>query len=165
MRCNFLHRQLTGRGVAAENIHVVVDVADRANRRRLVSYRTAAQRDRAIDLYLGQPDAVLLAPSLDRGIDLPNDQCRAIVCCKIPFPNLNDKQISSRLHSKNGDLWYKVQTVRTLVQMTGRGFRHVDDYCESFVLDRQFIKLFRNNKGLFPTWWSEALIWDAGKLI
>ena len=33
MRRNFLHRQLTGRSVAAENIHVVVDVADRANRR------------------------------------------------------------------------------------------------------------------------------------
>ena len=33
MRRNFLHRQLTGRSVAAENIHVVADVADRANRR------------------------------------------------------------------------------------------------------------------------------------
>ena len=39
---NFLHRQLTGRSVAAENIHVVVDVADRANRRVIPASAFAA---------------------------------------------------------------------------------------------------------------------------
>jgi hypothetical protein len=42
MRRNFLHRQLTGRSVAAENIHVVVDVADRANRRVIPASAFAA---------------------------------------------------------------------------------------------------------------------------
>jgi hypothetical protein len=42
MRRNLLHRQLTGRSVAAENIHVVVDVADRANRRVIPASAFAA---------------------------------------------------------------------------------------------------------------------------
>jgi len=42
MRRNFLHRQLTGRSVAVENIHVVADVADRANRRVIPASAFAA---------------------------------------------------------------------------------------------------------------------------
>lgn len=133
--------------------------------KRTISYTTANDRQRAIDIYLSQDNAVLLAPSLDRGIDLPNDDCRAIVVCKVPFPNLGDKQISARLHSRNGQLWYSVSAVRSLVQMTGRGFRHENDYCESYILDKQFINVWKKNKALFPEWWSSALIWDAGKLI
>lgn len=133
--------------------------------KRVVSYTNANERQRAIDLYLSISNAVLLAPSLDRGIDLPGDDCRAIIVCKVPYPNLGDKQISARLHQQNGQLWYSVQTVRTIIQMTGRGMRSIDDYCESYILDKQFIELWRKNKSLFPTWWSEALVWDAGRLI
>ena len=42
MRRNFLHRQLTRRSVAAENIHVVADAADRANRRVIPASAFAA---------------------------------------------------------------------------------------------------------------------------
>lgn len=133
---------------------------------RLVYYTRASERQRSLDLYLLTPDAIFLAPSLDRGIDLPDDDCRAIVVCKVPYPNLADKQISARLHSFNGDLWYRVQTVRTLVQMTGRGMRHRDDYCESYILDKQFVSnVWKRSQGLLPQWWKEALIWDAGRLI
>lgn len=133
---------------------------------RLLAYTTAKERQRTLDLYLLTPGAVLLAPSLDRGLDLPDDDCRAIVVCKVPFPNLSDKQVSARLYSKNGQLWYSVQTVRSLVQMTGRGMRHKDDYCESYILDRQFISsIWRKYKHLLPKWWTEALVWDAGRLI
>src|SRR5882724_3565663 len=73
--------------------------------RRVVSYTNSNERQRAIDLYLSIPNSVLLAPSLDRGIDLPGDDCRAIIVCKVPYPNLGDKQISARLHQRNGQLW------------------------------------------------------------
>lgn len=133
-------------------------------RPRMVSYRSSQQRQRAIDTYLYTPTTVLLAPSLDRGIDFPGNDCRAIVVAKIPYPQLNDKQISARLHSRGGQLWYTVQAVRSLVQMTGRGMRSANDFCETYILDRAFISLWRKYKHLFPTWWRDALIWDAGKL-
>ncbi len=132
---------------------------------RTVSYHNSSDRQRAIDIYLSTNDAVLLAPSLDRGIDLPDDNCRAIVICKVPYLNLGDKQISARLHSRAGQLWYSVQAVRTMVQMSGRGMRHEEDYCETYILDRQFIGLWKKNKSLFPKWWSDALVWDAGRLV
>jgi ATP-dependent DNA helicase DinG len=125
---------------------------------RLVSYNTSSEKQRAIDRYLYTSGSVLLAPSLDRGIDLPADDCRVIVVCKVPFPNLGDKQVSARLHSPGGQLWYSAKTVRSLVQMTGRGMRSEDDFCESYILDASFVtQIWRRHKNLLPQWWKEAV--------
>lgn len=95
---------------------------------------------------------------MDRGVDLKDDDCRVVVVAKVPFPYLGDKQVSARLHSPGGQAWYTVQTIRTLVQMTGRGVRHEDDWCESYVLDSVMLKqLWKKDKRLFPGWWAEAV--------
>jgi Rad3-related DNA helicase len=125
---------------------------------RITTYKSSIEKQDAIDTYISTPASVLLAPSLDRGIDLADDDCRAIVVCKVPFPNLGDKQVSARLHSSGGQLWYSVKTVRSLVQMTGRGFRHEDDFCESYILDAVFMSnVWRRNKFLLPAWWRDAV--------
>lgn len=132
---------------------------------RVVTYNAATEKQRAIDTYLATPAAVFLAPSLDRGIDLPQDDCRVIVICKVPFPSLGDKQISARMHSKGGQQWYAVRTIRSLVQMTGRGMRSAEDYCESYILDKQFLdNIWRRHKNLLPVWWQQALVWNRGVL-
>lgn len=134
---------------------------------RYVSYLSGGDRQTAIAQYLDRPGSILLAASLDRGIDLPGNDCSGIIVAKIPYPNLGDKQVSARLHGKDGQLWYTVQTIRTLVQMTGRGMRSEDDSCESYILDSQFIdSVWRKNKNLLPDWWREALVMQGlGRLI
>lgn len=52
------------------------------------------------------------------------------------------------------------EAIKTIVQMTGRGMRHKDDWSLSIILDRQFIKLFYENQKLFPKWWREAVVFD-----
>lgn len=132
---------------------------------RTITYHTAGEKQKAIDRYLYTPSAILLAPSLDRGIDLPGDDCRVIIVCKVPFPSLGDKQISQRLYSKGGQNWYAVRTIRSLVQMTGRGMRSSDDYCESYILDSNFVSMIlRKNKHLLPSWWKDALVMNRGVL-
>src|SRR5271154_839826 len=79
---------------------------------RVVTYNATTEKQRAIDRYLSVPGSVFLAPSLDRGIDLPGDDCRVIIVCKVPFPSLGDKQVSARMHSKGGQSWYAVRTIR-----------------------------------------------------
>jgi len=133
--------------------------------KRAISYHSAAEKQRAIDRYIFGDASILLAPSLDRGIDLPDDDCRVIVVCKVPFPNLADKQISARLHTRGGQSWYSVRTVRSLIQMTGRGMRHDQDYCESYILDKSFVdQIWRRHRNLLPKWWTDALVWNRGIL-
>lgn len=132
---------------------------------RVITYHSASEKQRAIDTYLSTDSAIFLAPSLDRGIDLPQDDCRVIVVCKVPFPSLGDKQVSARMHTKGGQQWYAVRTVRSLVQMTGRGMRSADDFCESYILDKLFLEnIWRRHRNLIPKWWADALVWNRGTL-
>lgn len=126
--------------------------------RRQFSYRTARDKEQALADYRRTPGAVMYAPSMDRGVDLPGDLCRVVVIAKVPFPSLGDRRVSARLRLPGGQSWYAVQTVRKIVQMTGRGVRSADDHAVSYILDRQFVtNTWSKNKSLFPGWWREAL--------
>lgn len=132
-------------------------------RRPILSYRSAAERAVSLADYKATPGAILCGPSLDRGVDLPGDLCRVQLICKVPFPNLGDKVVNARYHSgQEGKTWYTVQTVRTIVQMTGRGVRNEHDHCVSYILDSAFgSRLWSSGgRGLFPEWWKEALVWE-----
>jgi Rad3-related DNA helicase len=101
---------------------------------------------------------VLVSPSMDRGIDLPDDECRFIIILKVPFPYLGDKQVKQRFWSgARGKRWYEWMTACTIVQMTGRGMRHDQDQCTSYILDRQFERFYGKSGSLFPKWWSDSL--------
>ena len=130
---------------------------------RLSTYFHAGDRDNALDRYLGDPRGVLIAPSFDRGVDLPADDCRVVVVAKIPYLSTGDKQVSARLHGtgREGKMWYAVQAIRSLCQMTGRGMRSADDSCRTYILDKQFMSLYQKNRKLFPKWWTEAIVWDS----
>jgi ATP-dependent DNA helicase DinG len=126
--------------------------------RPVFSYRNAEERERVLADYLEAEAAVLIAPSFERGVDLKDDACRVQIVAKVPYPNLGDPRTSARAHGPDGDAWMAVQTIRSLVQMTGRAVRTETDYCETYILDAQFAKnLQRRNKSLLPTWWRDAL--------
>lgn len=125
--------------------------------RPVFTYDSSITRAEALDAFKQTDNAVILAPSLDRGIDLPDDLCRVIIIVKLPFPNLGDQQISARLHTKGGDVWYQVQVARSLMQMTGRGVRHVDDYAVTYVLDEAWGGWYAKWQRLLPAWWRRAV--------
>ncbi len=130
---------------------------------RVFRYTSAKDRNEALENYLGRKDGVLLAPSFDRGVDLHQDDCRVIVIAKVPFPYLGDKQVNKRAYGtgRQGKIWYAVQTIRTIIQMTGRGMRSADDWATTYILDEKFLDLYRQNRRLFPKWWSDAIVWDV----
>lgn len=128
--------------------------------RPVYRYLDSQGKGRALELYLEHEGAVLIAPSMDRGVDLPNEACEVQVICKLPYPNMGDKQVNARMHTAGGSNWFAMLTARSLVQMCGRGVRHKDDYAETFLLDHSFTSNFwRRNRALLPKWWIEALDW------
>lgn len=130
--------------------------------REVITYLSARDRDRALGMFKAaarNKGAVLVASSMDRGIDLPGELCRVQVVMKVPMASLGDRQVSERLHSKGGELWYLVETVRTVMQMCGRAVRGRDDWATTYVLDQHFSKTLKDGKrmGLWPAWWLEGL--------
>lgn len=126
---------------------------------RAITYRDSQERESALAEFRSSLSGVLVAPSFERGIDLPYDECRVVIVAKVPFPYLGDKQISKRLYARGGKGWYAMSTVRALVQMTGRAMRHEDDKCEIYIIDSQFVSsIWKKSKRLLPDWWKEALV-------
>lgn len=151
-----------GMGVLAERDEAQPPHLDSLPCRPTFTYVDSAGKDATLIRWLASPNGVLIAPSFDRGIDLPNDLCRCQIICKIPYLSLKDKQVSARKWAKGGQLWYSVSAIRTIVQMCGRIVRGEDDWGVTYLLDGQFgINLWPNNKRLFPQWWKDALVWKT----
>ncbi len=134
--------------------------------RPIFTYTESKGKDAALQAYLSRPGSILVAPSMDRGVDLPGDGCRVQVICKMPFLNLKDKQVAMRLYGtgRSGKTWYAVNALRTVIQMCGRGVRSEDDYATTYILDRQFVdNIYGGYRNLVPNWWREALVWRRVK--
>ncbi len=105
---------------------------------------THSVKDRAIVLSAFKKSnlpLVLVSPSMDRGVDLPDEECRVVIIAKMPYPDLGDPQVSKRVHaSKDGNNWYAYKTVSKVIQMSGRAVRSEDDYATTYILDDQFGK-------------------------
>jgi len=121
---------------------------------------STADRDKVLESFKkSTKPLVLLSPSMGRGVDLPDDECRVVVIAKVPYPDLGDPQVNRRVHgSKDGDDWYAHKTVSTIVQASGRACRSMDDYSITYVLDGQFGKIYGEHKSMFPVWYKESVI-------
>lgn len=135
------------------------EVHDYLERRghKVFTYQESAQKEAIIKAFGQTPGAVLVGPSIGRGTDFKGDLARVNIIAKVPFPSLGDKRINRRLYMPGGDRWYATQTIRELVQMTGRTTRGRDDWSVTYILDGQFFRLFSDHSRLFPNWLREAL--------
>jgi Rad3-related DNA helicase len=103
-------------------------------------------------------NGVFVSPSSTRGVDLPDDLCRFVIIAKAPFQSLGDKLVSRRVHGGGlGAFWYRAICAQDIVQASGRGVRHKDDHCITYLLDKQIERLVVDNQNLFPKYWMEAV--------
>lgn len=137
---------------------------ERHGLKHVYRYSSSEGKRQAQREWLERRGGILLAPSLDRGADFAGDKCRVQVIAKVPFPNLGDRQIAARKYGggREGDVWYAVQTVRTIVQMAGRAVRSREDWARTYCLDSAFEGVLWSNggRGMFPQWFKEAMVWE-----
>lgn len=116
-------------------------------------------RNRAtqLEVFKKSRGRVMVSPSFDRGVNLFGDECRCVIIVKIPYLNLNDKQVRARLAMPRGQRWYNLRAIQTVMQMAGRAVRSEDDHAVTYILDKQFDSLLARTRHLLPEWWLEAL--------
>ncbi len=137
-------------------------IAGSKHRGRMLTYAGAGERERALGAFTAAEGEgkVLIAPSMQRGVDLPDDLCRCVVVMVVPKPYQGDARVRLRLRTPDGQRWSQVHQTRELCQMTGRGVRHHGDRCDTYILDAEFARLWRSPaaRRLFPGWWREAVV-------
>jgi len=126
---------------------------------RLVTHNSYNRAEILDNFKKSRMPKVLISPSMDRGVDLPGDECRVVIIAKMPFGDLGDPQVSKRVYGyKDGNRWYAHKTISKIVQMAGRGVRSKDDYAITYILDSQFERIYNDNKFMFPGWFRESVI-------
>lgn len=136
--------------------------------RPIITYQDGKGKDAALERFKREGlkrarqegmGAIMVAASMDRGVDLPGDECRVQVVLKVPMASLGDRQVSERLRAPGGQRWYLQGTVRSVLQMTGRAVRYKGDWAVCYVLDKHFGKVYKDGKGsgMWPEWWIEGL--------
>lgn len=116
--------------------------------------------DNKIEVYkkhlLSPEPTILVSPSMAEGVDLIDDLSRFQVILKIPFPYLGDEYIKTKM--KRVKNWYEWNTVKTLIQSSGRSVRSEEDWSITYILDSDWEYFYNKNSKFFPQWYKEAII-------
>lgn len=76
---------------------------------------------------------ILVSPSMDTGISLDDDLGRFQIIMKAPYLPLGSKRIKKILEEYPDQ--YMMKMLDTLIQMSGRCTRSMEDYSETYILD------------------------------
>jgi Rad3-related DNA helicase len=126
--------------------------------RRLITHNSKDRDEVIAEFKDASRPLVLVSPIITRGVDLPDDLCRFIVWAKAPFLDLSDEVTSRRVYSGSfGNFWYRSECAQTIIQGAGRGVRHFDDKCITYLLDGLAIKLITEHPLMFPEWFRDAV--------
>jgi Rad3-related DNA helicase len=106
--------------------------------------------------YKSNNPYVLISPSLAEGLDLKDDLSRFCIICKMPYANIADKWVKTRLTLDPN--WYANHTAETLVQMCGRSVRSKDDFATTYILDEDFLRFAETYYYLLPNWWKDSVV-------
>lgn len=126
-------------------------------REHMISHNSKNARAIVDAFKSAKAPCILVSPSMDTGYDFPGDLCRFMIVGKLPWPDTRAKVMAAR---KDMDPEYmSYLTMQTLVQMSGRGMRAEDDWCEVLVLDDSIGWFMKVNGGMAPKWFKEAIQW------
>ena len=112
-------------------------------------------REEILSLLSGKKSQIILSPSIETGYDFKGDMARWQILAKVPFGYLGDPYI--KLNTERDSDWYARKAIVRLVQASGRAVRGVDDYATTYILDSNFKRLYDKNRGMFPTWYQDAM--------
>lgn len=129
---------------------------------RLIFHDDAAGRESLLENHANSQQAtVIVSPSMTVGVDLKDDLARWCVICKVPWPFLGDKRVD--MLRKLRPSWYAWKTIQALMQACGRVVRSENDCAVVYILDSDFERLYEKSKHIFPKWWRDTLLYDAGR--
>jgi energy-coupling factor transporter ATP-binding protein EcfA2 len=103
---------------------------------------------------------VLLAAGCSEGLDLVGDLCRLNIVTKLQFPNIGSKFWTKKIALPAGEYAYKLDTLKHVVQASGRTCRTPNDVGATILLDSRFSSLYAKLKNETPQSFKEAIVWN-----
>jgi Rad3-related DNA helicase len=123
---------------------------------RIIFPKNAEERENAFKEHSSSKmPTVIISPSMTEGFDFAGKLAEWQIIAKVPFPNMGDKHTCAR--KDVDDAWYKMETIKTIVQACGRIVRSENDKGVTYIMDSDINRLLDRNSELFPKWWLSAV--------
>jgi Rad3-related DNA helicase len=123
-----------------------------------VMTNTPETKDKVLEQFK-RDGGVWLASGCAEGIDLPNDECRLTIIPMLTRLNIMAAEVKKRLAREYGQLWYDMETLKTVIQQAGRSTRGIDDHSITVIGDPKFAQLITKNSRHVPMSFKEAIQW------
>ena len=138
-----------------EIMNYIYNNIDSKYKKRLFIYNDSKEKSEIIEQYKNTLNGILIGPSIYEGIDFPDEMCRFIIIMKMPYPSLGDEFTKAKMNIYKG--WYESHTSNIIIQGIGRGIRNKTDWCQTFILDGNFVRLYRNTNTQYPDYIKKRL--------
>ena len=125
-------------------------------------FHTKTNKQQVLEAFRTSPveaGRILVASGLYEGVDLPYDAARWQVIGCVPYMSLGDERIKSKMEADPDG--YDWNTIRRILQATGRIVRATDDTGTTYMFDTNFSRLWhkdtRRKPPMFPDYFRDAL--------
>jgi Rad3-related DNA helicase len=76
------------------------------------------------------------------------------------FPDRSSPYVAKRRGMPDGTKWYGLKTLENTIQRLGRGVRHENDSCSSYILDPYWSRLYSEHEAEFEPL---NMVWGANE--
>jgi Rad3-related DNA helicase len=118
-------------------------------------YHSPLTTSEALNTFKKSKNSVFIASGLYEGVSLNEDLSRWQAVAKIPWPSLQNKGIMFK--TNQDPEYYAWETIKPLLQASGRIVRTPEDYGDTHILDASYDRL-KEYEYLMPTWFKESVI-------
>lgn len=136
-------------------------IENNVNDSRIINHYNTDREDTLNYFINSKKSLVLISPSMNEGVDLPEELCRFQIIYKLPYLPSNDPRIEKRKNTyEDGEEWYRYKMITRLIQGYGRGIRNENDYCKTYILDNRLLDVIYEDletKNIIPKYFINSI--------
>lgn len=106
---------------------------------RMLTYSNKYEKQEILSMLTSDSNFVILAFSMEEGVDLYDDLARFQIIAKLSWQYLGDLVVKRKMEVYPE--WYTMTTLNATLQTIGRPIRNANDYAITYVTDTSFAKV------------------------
>lgn len=112
--------------------------------------------EEVLKIHKEKNNSIIVSPSMTYGVDLKDDLARFQIIVKLPYLPLHNKRVAKL--TKIDQNWYIMKMINNLIQACGRGIRTQNDWCYTYIMDSNLLRIIERYKYMLPKYFLDRFV-------